>query len=182
MKKILIIFSLLLLSGCTTSIEDTDIIKELHLNSNFTYPLTSSISDDIKSYFTVIPGFGEQTLVESSFDFETDNLTDFASEHETTYYKLGGYPDVLDEAVVVSITTTDPNIEVYGYSVSDLIEEASFISEFVKLDFSYDNTLQDHGIYRFCFDDVTLSFYTEDNMIIQIRVGLTSTNEEGVIF
>lgn len=180
MKRIIVLFMMILLVGCEE--QDKDMIYEFNLDSTFAHQLGKEVLDDQIELYAVDEGFGIRRLVDPSLDPLIDDLSSFLNENETTFYELSGYPDVLDDYILTGIITTDPQYSMYGYSVKQEENPLLMIDDLVGRGFSYNDTFSDSGLYEFCFDTVRFRVYIEGNVIIKLSVYLQSTNNEGVIF
>ncbi len=181
MKKIIVLlFSILLLTGCTDINEDIDpnrdIVAEFNENSNFILPLLTSEEDIDMTEYKKIEGFGGYSLV----DIDNDDSAMYLYENETTEYIVSGYPDVLDEYFITYIVTTDPAIDVYGYSVGDTIDSDTLIERFENESFTVNNTVE--TMFKFELSNLSIIIRTEDNVITVIQVRIEATNNEDVVF
>jgi len=165
------ILLIMILTGCSQFRNDK-VLEDLENNSNFSYNLNSTVTDEIKSEFSVFGGFGMYTLVDPNIDVDEDDINEYMSENPVTYYDVSGYPDCTDEYVITRIYTSDPSINVYDYSVGDTYDEEESISfmktkGFVKSD-GKGNSFEN--------EDVRIRFYyDENNIIYKIVVELVSS-------
>lgn len=161
----------MILSSCSQNKTDK-ILEDLKNHSNFTYELNTTVTDEIRSHFSVFEGFGMYTLVDPSIDLNEDDINLFMSNNPVTYYDVSGYPDCTDEYVITRIYTSDPSINVYDYSVGDIYDEEEirlFMDTigFEKLD-SIVNVFEN--------EDVRIRLYFDnENIINKIVVELVSS-------
>lgn len=173
MKKVMVMFCFILsmfLCACSEQ-RNARVLDDLDSHSNFKYQLNSTVTDEIKAEYSVNEGFGGYMLVDPRLEGQQGGIFEFMNENATTYYDVSGYPDCLDDAVITRILTSDPSIDVYGYSVGDSFDEESVISFMSTIGFAQSES----DVITFENEDVRISFVLDDeNIIDQISVRLVS--------
>ena len=178
MKQLLVVITILLLTGCSY---ENDMIQDINDNSAFPYPLMYQFTEEEKANFVIEEAFGMDVYYDSEFNIETDNFQNYLDDKEGTIIEVSGYPDCLDDYKVTRITTTDPDVTVYDYRVGYVANER-FIKYMTDKGYIYNDEFIEHGQYRFEYENLYLRFYTEDDIITKIVVYIQSTNNQGVIF
>jgi hypothetical protein len=137
-------------------------IEELNSNSNLPFPLalpSEEIGD--ASYYTYSPGFGGYWL-------HDDNIR----------ITISGYPDVLDTRRTTSYIIRSDKYDLFGVKVGDSIERAAS----VLTAYGYTLVLEDYGYAHYENGDVRILPYGSSGIIEELRVSLSVTNKENIVF
>lgn len=92
--------------------------------------------------------------------------------------RISGFPDVLDDHVVTSITTVDPEHSIYNIHVGDNVIEAMKILE--EKGFKIDKERKNSVSYK--FRQLGIHIQYRDEIIKEIAIYLMSTNKDKVQF
>lgn len=179
MKKLLcvVMCCLIILYGCRYN--STAILEDLNEHSNFMYPLTTSVTPDIESNFSVYPGFGIRILVNKEIDVMNDDIDLYMDNHETTYYHVTAYPDHSSSGdFITRIETTDKTKYVYDLHVGDTYTKDELTSYLKTLGYKSNETIlqayDNHG--------VRIRVALKDDVIVKLSVEVLVTNRFGIIF
>ncbi|MFA7422632.1 MAG: hypothetical protein WCZ00_02735 [Acholeplasmataceae bacterium] len=180
MKKMMMVILVLcfILMGCTRQINEK-LINSITENSNFKYALLTEVTEDIKSEFTILDGFGVYMLVDPSINPDEYDVLGFMEDNQTTYYHVTAYPDHIDGGEFITrIDTSDPNIYIYDLSVGDIYSKQELNDYMETIDF-YPHE-ENESIY--INEGVKIRVYKTIDTITQLTVEVEVTNKEGIIF
>ena len=182
MKKGLLFAILLMTVACFSScrsIYSEKIVEDINNHSNFAINLLTPAEEADFDGFGIIPGFGVTGYYDKKYgDIDADYDAVYACYVQ---YDITCYPDVaFGDEYVTGIFVTDPDINVYGYSVGDNSEEFSDFLDEKGFDEYYNNG---HFI-KFSKEKVEIrcGVNNETQEISSIYVGIDVTNMFGVIF
>ena len=182
MKKGLLLAPLLMAIACFSScrpILSEKIVEDINTNSNFEVNLLTPVEEANFEGFNIVPGFG----VEGYYD---KKYGDIDADYDAVYacyvqYDVTSYPDVaFGEKYVTGIFVTDPDINVYGYSIGDDCEEFFDFLEGKGFDEYYNNG----HLMKFSKGKVEIrcGVNNETQELDSIYVGMDLTNMLGVVF
>lgn len=185
MKKIkklltigLAVLSFISFSSCR-SIRAEKIVEDINNHSNFEIKLLTPVEDAGFTDFDVIPGHGVTGYYDKKYG---DIEVNYDEVYECyVQYDVTSYPDVaLGEKYVTGIFITDPEINIYGYSVGDSSTEFSDFLEEKGFDEYYNNG----HLMKFSKDKVEIrcGINNETHEINSLYVGIDLSNHLGVIF
>ncbi len=182
MKKGLLFAALLMTVACFSScrpIYSETIVEDINNHSNFAINLLTPVEEADFDGFGIIPGFGVTGYYDKKYgDIDADYDAVYACYVQ---YDVTCYPDVaFGDEYVTGIFVTDPDINLYGYSVGDSSEEFSDFLDEKGFDEYYNNG---HFI-KFSKEKVEIrcGVNNETQEINSIYVGIDVTNMFGVIF
>ena len=165
-------------SGCKPILSEK-IVEDINENSNFEVNLLTPAEEVPFEGFGIIPGFGQEGYYDKKYgDYDVDYEALVACY---VVYTVTSYPDIaLGEKYVTEIYITDPEINIYGYSVgdnseefSDFLEEKGFREE------------ENNGHFSRCSKGkvkINYGINIETQEIQDIRVRIDTTNLLGVVF
>ena len=182
MRKRLFFAPLLMTVACFSScrpILSEKIVEDINNNSNFEIDLLTPAEEVSFEGFATIPGFGVTGYYNKKYgDMEADYDAVYACYVQ---YDVTSYPDVaLGEPYVTVIFVTDPDINIYGYSVGDSSEEFSDILS----DKGFEEYYNNGSLIKFTKGKVEIRCGINNGTqeINSLYVGMDLTNMLGVIF
>ena len=156
---------LLSAKGCADRQSTKRIISEF--NQNASLPFALAISDDSLgdvSEYTYCGGFGC-----------------YALEKEGIAYGISGFPDVIDDYHITSVTLTSSAYAVYGIRTGDAYSES--IEDIMRsFDFKTVKATDTNDLKAFGNDKLLVQFTLEENIITSIYVHLETTNKHKIVF
>jgi hypothetical protein len=181
-KKMAVFFfsSIFLLFSTGCSLLAIKNAEDIHKNSNLEIGLLTYAGDGLfDENYGVIPGFGITGYYDKKYggyDVDADAVSSCS-----VIYHVTSYPDVLSgKQYVTGIDVTDPEIEIYGYSVGDSVEGLeTFLEEKGYKKFSDNGNLMKFKKAKMQF---RCSVDVETRTIRSLYVGVNVTNNCGVIF
>ena len=168
----------LLISGCTvkTQKETTYIDRPEDTNLEFWITQRVNLEDFDNKGCTFLPGWmGADEYLDSRYTADTSSGMATAPDIHVTYL-VTGYPDTLDDRAVTNIEITDPNITVYGLTLSSTIEDIRERMTGVADSISSE-TVGDEEHLTFMIDNCSFVF-----MDTKITISVPVTNNSGVIY
>lgn len=179
MKKILIIFILLfVLSGCVQARTEKE-IEKINEKSNFLYPLLTVVTEEIRSKFNILEGFGAYKLIDPNVDPYQDDINLYLLNHPTTYYQVSAYPDFVNGgSYITMIETSDPEIHIYDLSVGDAYTTDEVVAYMETIGF------YPHEDISSTYENANLRIrvYLLEGVIIKLRAEIEIMNRMGMIF
>lgn len=178
-KVIVVIFIfMILLAGCQSN-KTEHVLNAVTEHSNFEYVILTEVTEDIKSKFSVIEGFGIYMLVDSTLNPYEDDIDLFMENNPTTYYHVTAYPDHLDSGEYITrIDTSDPDIYVYDLSVGDTYSETEIMDYMASLGFYPHEEINSTYIN----EQVRIRIRLTNDIIVKLTVEVEVTNKAGIIF
>ena len=182
MKKGLLFAALLMTVACFSSCRpllSEKIVEDINNHSNFEVDLLTPAQEADFDGFGIIPGFGVTGYYDKKYgDIDADYDAVYACYVQ---YDVTCYPDVsFGDEYVTGIFVTDPDINLYGYSVGDSSEE---FSEFLE-EKGFDEHENNGHLMKFSKGKVEIrcGINNETQEIRSLYVGIDLTNRLGVIF
>lgn len=175
---LVVLFGLMVLSGCQNKV-NTKVLDDINSNHNFTYTLTTEVTEEIESLFAVVPGFGVRIFVDPTIDPINDDIDAYMNQHETTFYYVTAYPDHSDEGdFITRIVTSDQTKYIYDLHVGDMYTKAELTT------YLYTKGFKQHGEILNAYDHqgVRIRVTLVDDIIQRLSIEVIVTNRWGIIF
>ncbi len=179
MKKMMLSLLLVLcLSGCVKQKTEKEILK-ITENSNFKYELLTEVTEDIKTKFNIMHGFGVYILVDLNVDPDIDDINVYMLNHPTTYYHVTAYPDHKDGGnYITRIETSDPKLYVFDLKVGKNYSDSEIFEYMTSIGYSQRNDIK----ATFENEYAKIRVYREESIIVKLVVEVIVTNQTGIIF
>jgi len=182
MKKLIVLLMFLfILTGCAVQ-RNEKVITDINEHSNFTYPLLTVVTDEVKSDFNIMDGFGMYELIDPNCDPYNDDINLYMQDNPTTFYTVTAYPDFADGgSYITAIRTSDPSdptLHIYDLSVGDIMTMDEITTYMATLGFSHDSDIASF----YSKERTMLRVYLSEGVIIQLYVRIDIMNRMGMIF
>lgn len=169
-NKISALFSIILLSGCSTE----SVCIEKPKDTNLKYWLTQSVTEKELSTMELVGyGYGTDVYLDNNYNLDSYKGP-FNLEEDNIYvtYMVSRYPDISSTSfAIIGIEITDPSIHFYDISLLSSKEE--ICNRMKNLCYEYSRTedyyLWSNDKYKFIFQDNKINLYakvTNKNNII----------------
>ena len=166
----------ILLNGCSSNTQDSDIYLKRPKDTNLEFWITQRVTlKELEDKgCTYLPGWmGADEYLDSRYVADTSGEMAVAPNTHVTYL-VSGYPDTLDDKAITRIEITDPRITVYGLTLDST--DNAIISRMEKIadSFSYITTTSE------CYLSVGIKNCSFSFMSEKIVISVPVTNNSSV--